>query len=434
MEDPFGIREAGSTPWREIWAGCTTFLAMAYITAVNPAILAEAGMPRSDVFAATCLASALATAVMGLWARYPVALAPGMGLNAFFAFSICKGLGAPWEVALSAVLVAGVVFLILSLGGIREKLLAAVPPVLTAGCAGGIGLFIALIGLQKAGIVAPNPATMIAMGDLSKGAAPYAAGGILLTMLLVSARVPGALLLGIGATWILLVLGGAAPAPQTWVRAPAPPEHTPGKAFLHLSKALSPEYLGVVAALVFVDLFDTMGTLLALASGAGMLREDGSLPRASRAFTADALGTILGGILGTSTVTSYIESGAGMAAGGRTGLTALVTAALFLLALPFAPLVAAVPEAAAAPALVLVGAFLLHPLKRVHLENPADAVPVLVMVLGMPACYSIEKGLGFGFIAYVLCRAGAGRFKEISPLVWFLALAFLARFVFLPHV
>jgi len=434
MRAPFGIRAAGSSVPREVWAGCTTFLAMAYIVAVNPEILGAAGMPREDVFSATCLAAALATAVMGLWARYPLARAPGMGRNACFAFAICKALQAPWQVALSAVFLAGLVFLALSLCGVRERLLAAVPPVLVAGCAGGIGLFIALIGLQHAGIVAASPATMLTMGDLSAGPAPYAACGILITMVLVTARVPGALLIGIAATWGLLAWGGQAGAPGRWIATPALPAQTFGQALAHLGEALSPRYLGVILALVFVDLFDTMGTLLALAAGSGMLGKDGALPRASRAFTADALGTMVGGVLGTSTVTAYIESGSGIAAGGRTGLTALVVAALFLLALPFGPAVVAVPGAATAPALVLVGAFLLAPLARARLDDPADAIPVLVMVLGMPACYSIEKGLGFGFIAYAVCRTAAGRIRELHPLVAALALAFLARFAFLPQV
>jgi AGZA family xanthine/uracil permease-like MFS transporter len=307
---------------REILAGCTTFLTMAYIVVVNPTILAASGMPPDEVFFATCVASALATTVMALWARYPFALAPGMGLNAFFAFTVCGALKVPWATALAAVLLSGGIFLVLSLVGLRERILVAVPADLVRAIGAGIGLFIAFIGLEHAGVVVNHDQTLVTIGDLTARPTLVAVGGIVVTVALVAARVPGAVLIGIVATTVAAIATDVAPPPHAVLAWPSLPRETLGAALPAFVDLLRPELILVVFTMLFLDLFDTMGTLLALGHATGHVDADGRLPRAGRAFTADAVGTITGALLGTSTVTTYIESAAGVVAGGRRGLTA----------------------------------------------------------------------------------------------------------------
>ena len=413
---------------REILAGVTTFVTMSYIVVVNPDILSAAGMPRQDIFFATCTASAAATIVMAFWARYPFALAPGMGLNAFFAFTVCGQMGVPWPTALAGVLLSGVVFAVLSLFGLRERLIATMPGTLVRAVTAGIGLFIAFIGLQKAGLVVDAESTLVALGDLGSPAVIAAAGGLAITVALLAARLPGAILIGIAATWLLAALLGAASAPEGLVAAPSLPSETLGAAAFGLSDLLRPEMITVVFTMLFLDLFDTMGTLMGLGYTAGYLREDGSLPRARRAFFSDSVGTMVGSLLGTSTVTTYIESATGVVAGGRSGLTALVVAALFLLALPFYPLIEAVPSFATAPALFGVGALMFRAAADIDWKDAAEAIPALGAILAMPATYNISNGLGIGFVLYAITHLATRRWRRAGVSVYVIAVLFLGYF------
>ncbi|MFO8072210.1 MAG: NCS2 family permease [Polyangia bacterium] len=411
---------------REILAGVTTFVTMSYIVVVNPDILSASGMPRQDIFFATCAASAAATIVMALWARYPFALAPGMGLNAFFAFTVCGEMGIPWSTALAGVLLSGVVFAVLSLFGLRERLIATVPKTLVRAVTAGIGLFIAFIGLQKAGLVVDDEATLVALGDLGSPAVIAAAGGLVITVALLAAKLPGAILIGIAATWLLAAALGAAGAPEGLAACPSLPSETLGAAVFGLSDLLRPEMITVVFTMLFLDLFDTMGTLMGLGYTSGYLREDGSLPRARRAFFSDSVGTMVGSLLGTSTVTTYIESATGVVAGGRSGLTALVVAALFLLALPFYPLIEAVPSFATAPALFGVGALMFRAAADIDWKDAAEAIPALGAILAMPATYNISNGLGIGFILFAVTQLATRR--RVGAPVYVIAVLFLGYF------
>jgi AGZA family xanthine/uracil permease-like MFS transporter len=416
-------------PWStEILAGTTTFLTMAYIAVVNPAILSTTGMPLADIFFATCLSSAIATLVMAFLARYPFALAPGMGLNAFFAFTVCGQMGVSWRTALAAVLVSGVVFLILSVAGLREKIIATVPRDLVRAIAAGIGLFIAFIGLEHAGIVADHPETLVTLGKITAPTALVSLTGLALTVALVSSRAPGAVLIGIAVTACIAWAAGIAPPPKGIVNAPSLPSQTFGAAVFALKDLARPDMFVVVFTMLFLDLFDTMGTLLALGYATGHIREDGRLPRASQAFAADAVGTIVGALLGTSTVTTYIESSAGVVAGGRTGRTALVTAVLFLLTLPFFPLIAAVPSIATAPALIVVGALMFAGAAEINWKDPVIAIPAMATLLVMPATFNISNGLGAGFILFFVSHLAARRAKEIAPATYVIAAAFVLYF------
>ncbi len=413
----------------EIAAGVTTFLTMAYIVVVNPAILSKAGMPLSDVFFATCVASAAATITMALWAKYPFALAPGMGLNAFFAFTVCGQMGLSWRTALACVLVSGIVFLVLSIVGLREKLIKAIPQDLVRAVSGGIGLFIAFIGLEHAGIVAPHPVTFVTLGEISSPEVIVAVVGLVLTVGLAAARVPGAILVGIAVTTILSFAFGLSPLPTHIVEAPSLPKETFGAAVFALKDLGRLDVLPVMFTLLFLALFDTMGTLLALGYASGHADKQGNFPRVGRAFTADATGTVIGALCGTSTVTTYMESAAGIAVGGRDGRSALVTAALFLLVLPLFPLAAAIPASATAPALIVVGAMMMQGMAEIDWKDPVVAIPALCTALLMPATFSISNGLGAGFILYVVANLGARRFKAINPAVIVIASAFVLYFI-----
>jgi AGZA family xanthine/uracil permease-like MFS transporter len=439
LERVFQLTQHRTTLRRELVAGLTTFAAMAYILAVNPGILGQTGMDRGALITATALASALMTAVMALATNYPIALAPGMGLNAFFTFGLCLGAKIPWQAALGLVFYSGVLFLLLTLTGIRKKLIEAIPHELKLAITCGIGLFIAFIGLKGGGIIVASPPTLVSLGDLHQPGPLLVLGGIVLTAVLVWRKVPGAIILVIGVITVLgffLKTTGAdgkvlplTSAPEAIVAMPASLAPT----FLQLDLGYFWSHwrqcLPLLLALLFVDLFDNMGTLIGVCQRAGLLDKDGNLPKLGRALTADATAAMVGSTLGTSTVTSYIESAAGVEAGGRTGLTALTTAGCFLLALFLSPLIAIIPAAATAPALVIVGVFMMQSVAELDLKDFGKAVPAVVTMLAMPLTFSIAEGIALGFVVYVLFSLGTGRAKEVKPLAWVLGALFLAHLI-----
>lgn len=432
----FRLTEHRTTVRTEIMAGLTTFAAMAYILAVNPQILSASGMDFGAVVTATALASAIMTAVFGLATNWPIALAPGMGLNAFFTFTICIGLRIPWQAALAMVFCSGVGFLILSLTGIRQKIVEAIPRELKIAISCGIGLFIAFIGLQKGGVVAASPATLVTAGKLGSPSVLLVLGGIILTAVLHHRRVKGAIILAVLALTVAgLWVPGADGQPLTklppqLVSAPAALAPT----FLQLDfgylLANWHQCLPLILAFLFVDLFDNMGTLIGVCSRLGLLDERGQLPGLGRALTADAAAAMVGSTLGTSTVTSYIESAAGAEEGGRTGLTALVVSGCFLLALFFHPLLRVIPAEATAPALVIVGVLMLQSLRELPLNDFAVAVPALLTIALMPFTFSISEGLALGFVIYAAFQLGTGRGRQVSLMAWILAALFVVHLIF----
>ncbi|MBD1926683.1 NCS2 family permease [Trichocoleus sp. FACHB-90] len=428
----------------EVLAGVTTFMTMAYILAVNPGILSNAiflSQPQDlfgELVIATALSSAIATLVMGLTANYPFALAPGMGLNAFFAFSVVLALKIDWRVALSAVLIEGLIFIALTLSSIRSQIIKAIPECLKQATAAGIGLFIAYIGLAGdpqtggAGIIVANPATKTALGNFAQPTTLVAIAGILITAAFVARRIKGALLWGILATALLGWILRIAPAPSGIVALPQWPGDLFGQAVLGLSQIGRTNIWDLVAVIfvfLFIDLFDTIGTLAGVGTQAGYIDENGELPRASEALMADAIGTTVGAVLGTSTVTTYIESAAGVSEGGRTGFTAVVTAILFTLSIFFIPLLSAVPAFATAPALLIVGVLMAGNVRMIRWDDPAESIPSFLTILLMPLTYSIAEGLAIGFITYPLIKSFQGKAHEISLAVWILAGIFVLRFV-----
>ena len=428
LETVFHLRERSTTPATELRAGLTTFLTMAYILVVNPHVLSQAGMPARDVAVATALAAATATILMGLLANYPFALAPGMGLNAYFTYGVVQGLGVTWQVALGAVFVEGLLFLALAATGARTALLGAIPRPVKVATTVGIGLFLALIGFENAGIVVGHPETLVSLGELRTAEAGLALAGLLLVAALLAARVRGGILLGIAATTVAAWAAGVADPPTTFVSAPSLPSRT--LLALDLHGLASGTLIPVILAFLFVDVFDTAGTLVGVGRVAGFLDRDGNLPRADRAFLADATGTALGALVGTSTVTTYIESATGVEDGGRTGMTAVTVAVLFLLAIPFAPVLAAVPAVATAPALIAVGALMLGGVRDQDWSDPADAIPGFLTLVLMPLTYSIATGISFGLVSWVAIRVLTGRWREVPPL---LAVLTAALVVFLGY-
>ena len=432
----FELQKYGTNLRRELIAGLTTFAAMAYILAVNPAILSQAGIDRGALITATALASALMTLVMALATNYPIALAPGMGLNAFFAFGICLGAKIPWQAALGLVFYSGVVFLILTLTGIRRKLIESIPHELKMAITCGIGLFIAFIGLKGAGIISANPATFVSLGDIRQPGPMMALAGIIVAAVLVWRKVPGAIILtvlGLTALGFVLKTGDGKTVtaiPESFISAPASLAPTFLKLDLSYFWNNWRVCLPLLVALLFVDLFDNMGTLIGVCQRAGLLDKDGNLPKIGRALTADATAAMIGSTFGTSTVTSYIESAAGVEAGGRTGLTAVATSICFLLALFLSPLIAVIPAAATAPALVIVGVFMMQSITELDLKDFAKAVPAVVTMLAMPLTFSIAEGIALGFVVYVFFMLGIGRGREVKPLSWVLGLLFLAHLIF----
>jgi AGZA family xanthine/uracil permease-like MFS transporter len=427
FERLFKLKENQTTVRRELLAGLTTFMTMAYIIVVNPRILAEAGMPIEGVLFATCVASAAATLVMGLWANYPIALAPGMSLNAYFTYSIVLGRGVPWQTALGVVFLSGVLFLVLTLTRVREQIVNGIPDCLKYGTAGGIGLFIAFVGLRNAKLVVASPATVVTLGNFSDRQVQIATLGLILTAVLMARSVHGSILIGIVATTVVGILSGLGQWPQHLFSLPHP-EGTFLK--LDLRGAAHLGLAELVFAFFFVDLFDNVGTLVGVCQQ-GKFMKNGTLPRAGRALLADAVGTIFGAATGTSTVTSYIESAAGVAAGARTGLGNLVIAALFLGALFCSPLVAAIPGYATAPVLILVGALMCQSVAHVRWDDFTEAFPAFLTIVATPLTFSVASGLSLGLISYTLIKLGAGRYREISPLIWVLTLLFLFRYAYL---
>ncbi len=456
LERVFHLNQNHTNPRTELFAGITTFMTMAYILAVNPGILSVAGMDSGAVFTATALASALATVIMALLANYPFALAPGMGLNAYFAYTIVLKMGYPWQSALAAVFIEGLVFIFLSITPVREKVFNAIPMCLKHAVSAGIGLFIAFIGLQNCGLVVSSSGTMvgvfsfsdsIAQGTFSTAglSAMLALIGVLMTGILVVKKVRGSILLGILATWALGILcqlaGFYIPDPAAGFYSLLPdfsqgltvPSLAPTFGQLDFSHLLSPDFLIVVFALLFVDVFDTLGGLIGIASEADMLDHQGRLPRMRGALLSDALGTCVGAVLGTSTTTTFIESAAGVSVGGRTGLTGLVTGALFLLSLFLSPIFLAIPSFATAPALIIVGAMILKSISKVDFKNPLEYIPAFLCVLTVPIFYSISEGIALGTVSYAVLHLAAGKEerRKAGPFIYVLAILFVLKYIFL---
>ncbi|MBO0912361.1 MAG: NCS2 family permease [Acidobacteria bacterium] len=410
-------------------AGLTTFMTMAYVIVVNPQILSQAGMPVEGVLFATCASAAIATVVMGVWANYPIALAPGMSLNAYFTYSIVIGRGVPWQTALGVVLLSGLVFLALTVTRLREQVVNGIPDCLKHGTAAGIGLFIAFIGFRNAGIIVANRATLVGLGRISSPEVVLTALGVLVVAALLARAVDGAILIGIVAVTILGLPFGVSHWPARYFSWP----HPGGTLFqLDVRSAARLGFGELVFVFFFVDLFDNVGTLVAVSEQGGFLR-DGKLPRASRALLADALGTIVGALTGTSTVTSYIESAAGVAAGARTGLGNLLIAALFVLAMFLSPLVAAIPGYATAPALIVVGVLMCGPLARIRWTDFTESTPAFLTLISTPLTFSIATGLSFGLLSFTFLKLLTRRGKEISGLIWVLSGLFLLRYIFLGY-
>lgn len=434
MESLFKVRENGSTFGTEVIAGITTFVTMSYIIFVNPNILSKTGMDFNALVVVTCLASALGTFLMAVLANYPIALAPGMGLNAFFTFSVVLGMkigGAPvsWQMALAAVFVEGVIFILLTLTSIREMIVNTIPKSLKIGISAGIGLFITFIGLQGAGIVVHNDATLLALGQL-KGNVPalLALGGLFVMAVLEAWHIKGSLLIGILAVTAAAAGMGLVTVPETFVS--KPPTIEPLLNQMDFSLIKQPDFWVVVFTFFFVDFFDTVGTLVGVCNRSGLLREDGTLPRAKGALMADAIATVAGAAMGTSTVTSYVESASGVAQGGRTGLTAIVTGLLFLGAMFFTPLVGMVPAYATAPALILVGVYMMASLRDLNYDEWTDFVPSLLGFFMMPLAYSIATGIEFAVVSFVLVKSLSGKFRDISGLMTVLAMLFILKEIF----
>ena len=431
LERLFHLEEAGTTWKREVVAGLTTFMTMAYIIFVNPSLVSTTGMPFDAVVMATIFSAAFATLLMAFLTNYPFALAPGMGLNAYFAFSVVGAMGIPWQTALGAVFISGVVFVILTLSRVREMIIDAVPMTLKKAIGAGIGLFIALIGLSNAGIVVANPSTMVALGSFSDPNTLLAVIGLAVTGLLLARRVPGAILIGILLTTVIGIFMGVTPRPEGIFQWPRLATWQPVLGKLDVMGALRLGVLEIVFAFLFVDMFDTVGTLIGVSSQGGFLDKDGKLPRANRALLADSLGTVAGSIFGTPTVTSYIESASGVAAGARTGLTGVVVALGFLLSLFFMPIIAVVPAAATAPALVVVGAMMISQVEGIQWNEFSEALPAFITIAAMPFTYSIATGIALGFILYPFLKLVTGRGREVHWLTYLLGVLFILRFAFL---
>ncbi len=439
FEKLFGFDPKVNNVRTEILAGITTFLTMAYILAVNPNIFsALPGMPAGAVFTATALAAIVGTLIMAFYAKKPFALAPGMGLNAFFVFTVCMGMGYSWQFALTAVLLEGILFIILTVTKIRSWLLNSIPGTLKKSIGAGIGLFIAFIGMQNAGIIVHNDSTLVGLGEITKGTALLAMVGLLITSGLVMAKIRGGILWGILITTALgLVIkdpatGEAITKLGGFVALPHSVEPIFCKFEWH--NVLSFDMLVVVFTFLFIDMFDTMGTLIGVHQGAGLIPEDGprdNVPDIDKMFLADSIATVCGACLGTSTTTTYVESAAGVGEGGRTGLTAFSTAVCFALALFLSPLFLSIPSAATAPALIIVGVMMMPSIKRIHWDNYCKAIPAFLTIIMMPLCYSISDGILIGVISYVFTHAVAGKFKEVNPTMWVLAILFICKYLFI---
>jgi len=423
FEKLFKLKKNNTTPKTEIIAGITTFMTMAYILAVNPNILSATGMDKNALFTATALSAVVGTLVMALWAKLPFALAPGMGLNAFFAFTVVLGMGYSWQFALTAVFLEGIIFLILTAFNIREMIVNAIPINLKHAISAGIGLFIAFIGMQNAGLVVKNDAVLVGLGDMGSPAVLVAIIGLVLSGVLLALKVKGALLIGIFTATIIGIPMGVTNLPEGSIVS-APPSLEPIFFKLDFSQIFSLDMLVVLFTFLFVDMFDTVGTLVGVSSKANMLDSKGRVPRVKQALFADSIGTTVGALLGTSTVTTYVESASGVAEGGKTGLTSLSVAGMFIIALFLAPLFLMVPGSATAPALILVGSFMMSPVLKVNFNDYTESIPAFLTIVMMPFAYSIAEGVVFGILSYVLLKALSGKIREVSVVMWVLAILF----------
>lgn len=428
LEKLFKLSHFGTTPKTEILAGITTYLTMAYIIFVNPAMLADAGMDKGAVFVATCLAAAIGCFIMGLWANLPIALAPGMGLNAFFTYGVVLGMGHEWQTALGAVFLSGIIFLLLSLFKVREMIINAIPNTLKLAIAAGIGAFLALIALKSSGIIVDHPATLVGLGDLTSLAPAMSLIGFFAIIAAVQRNIPGAVMLVVlGITVIGLLVGDVSYGGIV----SAPPSIAPTFMQMDIAAALDVAMLSVIFAFLFVDLFDTSGTLIAVTQRAGIAEKDGSVPNLGKALVADSSATIVGAALGTSSTTSYIESASGVAAGGRTGLTAVTVGVLFVLSMFFAPLAGMIPVYATAGAILYVSVLMMFTLKDVKWDDLTEAAPVAVVLLLTPLTFSIAHGITLGFITYAAAKALGGKANEVSTSVWIVSALLLAKIIFI---
>ena len=425
LERRFKLSENKTDVRTEVLAGLTTFMTMAYILIVNPSILSDAGMDWGGVFTATAISAAVATLLMAFLANYPFALAPGMGLNAFFAYSVVLGMSKSWQFALTAVFIEGIIFILLSLVKVREAIFDAIPMNLKKAVSVGIGLFIALIGLVNAGVVVPGEGTIMDLGNITSRGPLLALIGLIITGFLLAKKVRGALFFGIIITTIIGIPLGVTPLPEGFIQAPPSLSQVAFK--FEWNQIFTFDMLVVMFTFLFVDIFDTVGTLVGVASKAKMLDKDGKLPRVSQALFSDAVGTTVGALLGTSTVTTYVESAAGVAEGGRTGLTSFTTAVMFILALFFSPIFNIIPSEATAPALVLVGLFMMSPIKEIDLSDFTEAIPAFLTIVMMPFAYSIAQGIVFGMVSYVVLKLITGKHKDISVVMYILALLFVLK-------
>lgn len=434
LESFFKLKEHKTDVKTEVLAGITTFMTMAYILVVNPIMLSEAGMDFGGVFTATALSAVIATLLMALLANYPFGLAPGMGLNAFFTYTIVLGpMGKSWQFALTAVLIEGIIFMIMSFFNIREAIFAAIPKNLKIAVSVGIGLFISFLALSNTGVVIPGDGTIVALGDLKSGPALVSLIGIVITGVLVARNVKGGLLIGIVLTTLIGIPFGVTVLPENFSSIVSLPPSVKDVAFqfVGFEEIFSIEMVIVVFTFLFVDVFDTVGTLAGVASKADMLDEDGNLPKVGAALMSDAIGTTVGACLGTSTVTTFVESASGVAEGGRTGLTALSTAGMFAIALFFAPLFTIIPSAATTPALVMVGLFMMSSISTLDFSDFTEAIPAFLTIIMMPFAYSIAEGIAFGMVSYVLIKVLCGKYKDVSLMMYFLAAIFIIRVIFM---
>lgn len=435
LDRVFKLSEKKTDVKTEMLAGLTTFVALAYIIFVNPNILADAGIPKEAAIASTICATAVATLLMSLWANFPIAVAPGMGLNAFFAYYVVGVLHLSWQVALGAVFFSGILFLILTMGGIRQAIIKAVPMNLKCAIGVGIGLFIAFIGLKNAGIIVADKATFVTVGQLTAPQPLLACIGLIITAVLMARQIKGSILIGIITTTVLGMIAGVVPTPKGIgdIMSFSLPSMAPTFMQLDIKGAWEFGIFSIIFTFTIVELFDNMGTLIGLTRKAKLMNDKGEIENLDKALTTDAVGTLISSVFGTSTVTSYVESAAGIAEGGKTGLTSLTIAALFVCSLVFAPLIGLVPGFATAPALILVGALMMAEITNVSFDDFTEGFPAFMTIIMMPLTYSIANGFAFGFIGYTFVKALSGRVKEVSWIMWVVSLAFLANFYMRLH-
>ena len=424
----FGFDPAITTVRTEIIAGITTFLTMSYILAINPAMFSELNMPGGAVFTSTALAAIIGTLVMAVWAKLPFGLAPGIGLNAFFVYTVCMGMGYTWQFAVTAVLIEGIIFILMTLTNLREAIVNAIPLSMRHAIGSGIGLFIAFIGLQNAGVIVNDGSTLVALGDITSGAPLLAFIGLAITGFLYIKNVRGAMLIGIIATTLLGIPMGVTEF-QGVLSSPQPI----GEIFCKFEwdHVLTLDMVIVVFTFLFIDMFDTVGTLVGVCTKAGLVQEDGSVTKIKEAFMADAIATTAGAFLGTSATTTYVESASGVAQGGRTGLTAFTIACCFAIALFFSPLFLSIPSAAIAPVLILVGLMMLEPIRRIPFDDFTESIPAFLCIILMPLSYSISNGILIGMISYVILNAICGKFKKLTPTMYILAILFILKYIFI---